>query len=216
MNCVVVAQGTFSNILPCSSGVFTEEFCCSDVARSAAASQSCCSNSFNFQPGPPYIASSNVQEDTYVSILSVSSITGSSSSAQISSSTQTSSSAQTSSSIAASTNTALSGTLVPSPTPSAHTTSKNSTAIGVGVGVPLGMFLLLSLGFLLYRERQRQTMMESLKRENQTILSRMGQRQPYDGYPTVSNTVAPQELEDTRGAPGELDSHSGPNRIWVS
>lgn len=190
-NSVLVAKSSFSNILPCSSGVFTDYFCCSDVAGSTEATHSCCDNSFNFSPGNPYAPSSVVQDDTSTSTKS------------LSSSTSSFSSVQTSSTVIASRNTALSGTLAPSPRQSAHT---NSTAVRVGVGVPLGLLLLLSLGFRFHRERQRRTMMESLKREYQIALSDMWQKQSHYGYPLVSNTAGPHELEYTHETVGELHS----------
>lgn len=178
-SCVVVAQSSFSNTLPCSSGVFTQDFCCSDVARSPEAPKSCCSRSLQINPGNPYV----FQDDASTSSPSATS------SNNKSSSTSTSSSTQISSRIAVSTNAAISSTLASSSTPSDHTNFKNATAIRVGLGVPLSLLLLLNLGFLLRRERQRKTMMESLKGESQTVLSKMWQKQPHDEYPLVSNKV---------------------------
>ncbi|MCJ1265797.1 hypothetical protein MMC22_005678 [Lobaria immixta] len=178
-------------------------------------SESCCKNSFNFSPGSPYVASSNVQDDTSISTLSASSRTGAStSSLSASSSTSTALNTQTSSSIAASTYSALSGSLTHAPTPSSDTTfkhaTKHATTIGLGVGVPLGLLLLLSLGFLLYRELQRRSIIENLKREHQTTLSKVWQQQPRGRYPLVSDPAGIQELEGTHPAAGELDSQSGP------
>lgn len=49
-------------------------------------------------------------------------------------------------------------------------------------------------------------MMESLKHEDHTKLSRV--RQPHDGYPMVSTNPGPYELEHMHSAPGELESQS--------
>ena len=206
INCFLVAQRSFSDILPCSSGVYTEYFCCSDVAVAVGDSKSCCHKSFKFNRGNPNAPSPNFHDDTSTSTLSGSSSTstllssriyssGSSStstllSAQIyssgSSSTSTLLSTPMYSSVSVPTNKTVSGASAPPPIPSARTTFKSSTTIGVGIGVPLGLLLLLGMGFLLYLERQRRTLIGSLKHENQTALSRMQQRQPHDEYPMVS------------------------------
>lgn len=66
INCVLVAQHSFSNILPCSSGVYTRIWCCSDVAGSAEATQSCCNNSFSYNLGLPYAPSPIVDDKTSI------------------------------------------------------------------------------------------------------------------------------------------------------
>lgn len=195
--CVLVAQGLFSNIFPCSSGLFTKIFCCGDVSKTA-----CCDESFKFEAGYPYAPSPFVHDKTSTSTL----ITYSSTSEL--SRTSALSTTQISSSILASSNKDLSGTSAPSPIPSAHTASKRSTAIGLGIGLPLGLLLLLSIGFFLWQERQRRIRMEGLMREAQTAMFEMRQRQPHDEYPIVSSTAGPYELQHINRAPGELDSHS--------
>ncbi|MCJ1265530.1 hypothetical protein MMC22_005410 [Lobaria immixta] len=191
-------------------GVYTPWFCCGDDPTNFYA-PSCCGNSFEYEPGSFYVASSDGQGDTSTSILSASSSTSTSTSTfSASSSTSISLNTQTSSSIAAFTPTAPSGSLTHAPTPSSHSTFKNATTIELGVGIPLGLLLLLSLGFLLYRERQRRNIIENLKREHQTRLSTVWQQQPRGRYPLVSDPADIQELENTHPAAGELDSQLGP------
>ena len=214
MNCVIGRPDSFSNLLPCYSGTYTEFFCCGGPG----VSPSCCDESFRFFPGLPYVAP-GVQNPFRLGASSSisSSLNTQTSSSYTSTSTfgsssvpSTSSYTQTSSSIAASTSTALFSSSTPTPTPSAHTTFQNATAIEVGIGVPLGLLLLLCLGFLLYQERQRRDMIENLKREHQTTLSNMWQQQPRGRYPLFSDPADIQELENTHPAADELDPQSGP------
>ncbi len=78
---------------------------------------------------------------------------------------------QISSSILDSTSKDLSCTSAPSPVPLAHTASKSFFAIGLGIGLPFGLLLLLNVGFILYRERQRRTKMESLMRQRKPSIA---------------------------------------------
>ena len=50
-NCVVVAKGAFSNIYPCTAGLYTTEFCCS----ATPATSNCCKNKFEIKLGKPYL-----------------------------------------------------------------------------------------------------------------------------------------------------------------
>lgn len=210
INCVVVATGSFSNIYPCTAGLYATEFCCGYDT-----SYSCCNNKVGITWGDPFAPS---QDDTSFSTVSGSSSTSTTSSTNTSSSNQMLSSigassnsaisSHSASSLHSSNHSALSSNSASSFRPSAHTSSTNSTAIGVGIGVTLGLLLLLSLGFLFYRERQWRAVMKSLKREKEAALSNMWQRQSHDGYPVVSNIGFPHELEHTQKAIGELESRS--------
>ncbi len=216
INRVLVAHDSFSNIYPCSSGVYTKSFCCGDPRSS----DSCCDSSFEFAAGHPYAPSPIPQLKTSASTLTKSSSSSMSLNIQICSSILDStnkalSGASTSlpsistllitqipSSILPSTTKDLSGPLAASATPLAQTASKSFTAIGLGIGMPLGLLFLLSVGFLFYRERQRRTMIESLRLEIGML-----QRQPRNEYVILSSsTPGPSELEHMSQAPGELDS----------
>ncbi len=218
INCILVAHNSFSNILPCSNGVYTDTFCCAGWGSKT----SCCDNSFGFDAGHPYVPLSTSHLKTSTSTLTKSSSTTMSLNIQICSSILASTNtalsgasapspsistlfnAQIPSSILASTNKDLSRTLAASATPLAHTDSKSLTAIGLGIGLPFGLLFLLSVGFLFYRERRRQTMMENLRRQIELL-----QRQPRDGHSIVSSsTLGPSELEHINRPPGELDSQS--------
>lgn len=208
-NCVLVAHDSFSNILPCSNGVYTNTFCCAGWGSET----SCCDNSFVFVgAGNPYAPQPTPQLKTSTSTLTKPASTSMSASTNKALSGASTSSpsgstffnAQITSSISASTNEDLSGTLTASATPLAHTASKSLTAIGLGIGLPFVLLILLSVGFHFYRERQRRTMMESLRQKIEML-----QRQPRDGHSIVSSsTPGPSELEHTYRAPGELDSQS--------
>lgn len=215
INRAIVRRDSYTNVLPCSSGVDTKAFCCDGWRYPTR----CCDNSFGFDAGHPYAPSAITQLKTFTSILTKSPSSSMSLNIQMCSSILASADnalsgtsapspsistlfiAQIPSSVLLSTTKDLSGTLAALATPFAHHAPKSLTAIGLGIGLPLGLLFLLSVGFLFYRERQRRTMIESLRREIGML-----QRQPRDERVIFSSsTPGPSELEHVYKAPGELN-----------
>ena len=227
--CLVGPTG-FSNILPCSNGVYTSTFCCA----TGNSRTSCCADSFVFAPGRPYLppptpqlkasfstptpflstsVSLNIQSPSRIVTSTNKDLCGTLAVSVTSSlTTSVSLNIQSPTSIVTSTNKDLSGALAVSVTPLADTTSKSITVIGLGIGLPLGLLFLLSVGSLIYRERQQRAIIDKLRSEYKKASSELLQRQLPDGHSIFySSTPRPYELEHRCRTPGELDSHSN----WI-